>query len=242
MDIEVRGVQKLFEGGVQALSEVDLKIPSGQFVCILGPSGCGKSTLLYTIAGLETPTAGAVFANGKAIQGTDPSRVLMFQDAALFPWLTVQGNVEFGLRRLSREERAEQAQKWLKMVHLQNFANKWAHQLSGGMRQRVALARALAVQPDALLLDEPFGALDAITRDLLHIELQEIWVQTKKTIIFVTHNVREAVVLGDRVLVMSPRPGKIIADHQIDLPRPRHIENDETTALARHIAADLRLH
>lgn len=242
MEIEVRGVEKRFDGGVQALAEVNLKIPSGQFLCILGPSGCGKSTLLYTIAGLETPTKGEVFADGKPIQGTDPSRLLMFQDAALFPWLTVQGNVEFGIRGLPRAERAAQARKWLEMVKLQEFANKWAHQLSGGMRQRVALARALAVKPAALLLDEPFGALDAITRDLLHVELQEIWSKTKKTIIFVTHNVREAVVLGDRVVVMSARPGRIVADHTINLPRPRHIEDNQTAALAGKISADLRLH
>lgn len=242
MEIEVCGVEKRFDGGVQALAEVNLKIPSGQFLCILGPSGCGKSTLLYTIAGLETTTKGEVFADGKPIQGTDPSRLLMFQDAALFPWLTVQGNVEFGMRGLPRAERAAQARKWLEMVKLQEFANKWAHQLSGGMRQRVALARALAVKPAALLLDEPFGALDAITRDLLHIELQEIWSKTKKTIIFVTHNVREAVVLGDRVIVMSARPGRIVADHTINLPRPRHIEDNQTATLAGEISADLRLH
>lgn len=246
MKLEVQGVQKVFYGRsglVTALEKVDLTVEEGEFVCLIGPSGCGKSTLLNMLAGLETPAEGQVLADGQPIRGTDPSRVLIFQDAALFPWLTVQANVEFGLsmKNVARAERERTAQQLLEMVHLAQFKGAWVHELSGGMRQRVALARALAVEPAVLLLDEPFGALDAITRDLLHGELQEIWMKTRKTIVFVTHNVREAVVLGDRVIVMSPRPGRIVAEHRIELPRPRQIENIQTTELARRILSDLQL-
>jgi NitT/TauT family transport system ATP-binding protein len=167
----------------------------------------------------------------------------LFQEAALFPWLTVEDNIEFGLKmnRRPRAERQATTRRLLQMVHLEPFADAWVHELSGGMKQRAALARALAIDPAILLLDEPFGALDAITRELLHDELQELWMRVGKTIVFVTHNVREAVVLGDRVVVFSPRPGQIVADHRIDLPRPRHIDDPETTVLARRISADLQL-
>ena len=246
MNLEARSVRKVFQGRgglVTALEKVDLAVKEGEFVCLIGPSGCGKSTLLNILAGLEFPSEGEVYAQGQPIRGTDPSRVLIFQDAALFPWLTVQANVEFGLQMKgsSREMRELTAKRLLEMIHLEQFGRAWVHELSGGMRQRVALARALAVEPAVLLLDEPFGALDAITRDLLHGELQDIWLKTGKTIVFVTHNVREAVVLGDRVIVMSPRPGRIVAEHRIDLPRPRQIENVVTTELARRILVDLQL-
>jgi NitT/TauT family transport system ATP-binding protein len=246
MNLDVKGVKKYFpvRGRViTALEQIDLTIAAGEFLCIVGPSGCGKSTLLKLLAGLETPSEGQIFANGQPLCGTDPSRVLIFQDAALFPWLTVQANVEFGLKMKGypRQQREEISGKLLEMVHLDGFRQALVHELSGGMKQRVALARALAVDPAVLLLDEPFGALDAITRDLLHTELQEIWLKTGKTIVFITHNVREAVVLGDRVVVMSAYPGRIVAEHPVNFPRPRQIEDTQVTQMARRVAVDLKL-
>jgi NitT/TauT family transport system ATP-binding protein len=243
--LELRGVRKRFDTRnnhvVTALERIDLVVRAGEFVCVVGPSGCGKTTLLNLLAGLDAPGEGEVYADGERVRGAHPSRVMIFQDAALFPWLSVQANVEFGLRMhgTPRAEREATSRRLIEMVHLEQFARAYVHELSGGMKQRVAIARALAVDPRVLLLDEPFGALDAMTRDLLHTELQEVWMRTKKTVVFVTHNVREAVVLGDRVLVMSPRPGRIVAEHVIDLPRPRRIEDDSTMHLARRISADL---
>jgi NitT/TauT family transport system ATP-binding protein len=224
-----------------ALDHISLAVASQEFVCLIGPSGCGKSTVLNLLAGLDTPSEGQVLAGGALVQGPDPSRVLIFQEAALFPWLNVQANVEFGLtmKGQPRAEVEHTTARLLDMVHLEQFGRSWVHELSGGMKQRVALARALAVDPAVLLLDEPFGALDAITRDRLHSELQEMWLTTHKTMIFVTHNVREAVVLGDRVVVMSPRPGRIVAEHPIDLPRPRNMEDPGVIPLASRILADL---
>jgi NitT/TauT family transport system ATP-binding protein len=244
--LKVIDVEKIYparSGNLQALARVNLSVAPGEFICLVGPSGCGKTTLLYMLAGLETPTRGQVLADDKPIIGPDPSRVLLFQEAALFPWLTVEDNVEFGLRvaGVNRTSRQAEVRRLLQMVNLGPFGRAWVHELSGGMKQRVALARALAVDPAVLLLDEPFGALDALTRQLLHDELQELWMRMGKTVVFVTHNVREAVVLGDRVLVFTPRPGQIIADHRIDLPRPRHIDTPETAELARRISADLQL-
>lgn len=230
--IKIEGVSKVFRGRagiVEALQPVDVEINAGEFVCLLGPSGCGKSTLLSLIAGLEPPSSGRILANGEPVRGTGTDRVLLFQEAALFPWLDVQHNVEFGLRQagVPRKEREETARHFLELVHLQGFARSYVHQLSGGMRQRVAIARALALNPSVLLMDEPFGALDAFTRDHLHAELESIWSATGKTVIFVTHNVREAVALGDRVLVFAPRPGRIIREFRIDLERPRTLEDHE---------------
>lgn len=244
MDLELRGVSRSYVRPgrmVKALENVDLKIGRGQFICLVGPSGCGKTTILHLLAGLDRPTAGTVLADGRPVQGPDPSRVLIFQDAALFPWLNVQGNVEFGLKvmKKGRAEREEQVSKLLGMVHLEKFAHSWIHELSGGMKQRVALARALAVDPAVLLLDEPFGALDAITRDLLHEELQGLWLQAAKTVVFVTHNVREAVLLGDRILVMSPSPGRILAEHTVTLPRPRHMDHPDIMPLSRQVLASM---
>jgi NitT/TauT family transport system ATP-binding protein len=245
LSLEARGVSKVFRsrgGEVAALAQTDLSVAAGEFLCLVGPSGCGKTTLLNLLAGLDFPSAGEVLAGGRPVRGPDPSRVMIFQDAALFPWLTVQANVEFGLtmKGLSRAECERRAVELLTMVRLDQFRGAWVHELSGGMKQRVALARALAVNPEALLLDEPFGALDAITRDRLHAELQELWLHTTATVVFVTHNVREAVVLGDRVVVMSPRPGRIVAEHPVELRRPRHIEDVGTMTLARRILADLQ--
>ena len=228
--LKIEGVSKIFSGRtgvVEALRPVDVEVQAGEFVCLLGPSGCGKSTLLSIIAGLESVTEGIVLANGQIVRGPDTDRVLLFQEAALFPWLDVQHNVEFGLRQagMPAKERAAIAQRFIELVHLKGFERSFVHQLSGGMRQRVAIARALAIDPAILLMDEPFGALDALTRDRLHTELESIWASTRKTVLFVTHNVREAVALGDRVLVFSPRPGQIVREFRIDLPRPRSLED-----------------
>jgi NitT/TauT family transport system ATP-binding protein len=246
MNLEVKGVSKVFRRrgrSVTALENISLAVAAQEFVCLIGPSGCGKSTILNLLAGLDMPTEGEVCAGGEIIHGPDPSRVLIFQEAALFPWLTVQGNVEFGLtmKGMPRQACRQTALRLLEMVHLEQFGRSWVHELSGGMKQRVALARALAVDPAVLLLDEPFGALDAITRDRLHVELQELWLTTQKTMVFVTHNVREAVVLGDRVLVMSSRPGRIVAEHRIPLSRPRHMEDPGVIPLASRVLADLQV-
>jgi NitT/TauT family transport system ATP-binding protein len=243
--LQLTQVSKTFiskERAVQALSPIDLTVRRGEFVCFLGASGCGKSTLLSIIAGLEPASGGTIMIEGVEVRGTGIDRVMMFQDAALFPWLTVQGNVEFALKQqgIPRRERAELARTWIERVRLGGFENSPVHQLSGGMRQRVALARSLAVDPAVLLMDEPFGALDALTRDRLHLELESLWSATRKTILFVTHNVREAVALGDRVLVFSPRPGRIVGEFTIDLPRPRSLEDVTVIAEAAKVMAVLR--
>ena len=243
--LKIAGVSKTFSGRaglVNALRPVDIDIAAGEFVCLLGPSGCGKSTLLSIVAGLESPSSGSLFANGEKIHGTGTDRVLLFQEAALFPWLDVRQNVEFGLRQagIGRKQRAEIAQRFIDMVHLRGFERSYVHQLSGGMRQRVAIARALALDPAVLLMDEPFGALDAFTRDRLHAELETIWAETRKTILFVTHNVREAVALGDRVLVFAPRPGRIVGEFRIDLPRPRSLEDYHVANKTAEIMTVLR--
>jgi NitT/TauT family transport system ATP-binding protein len=225
--LSIRGVTKEFltdRGKVCALDETSVEIKSGEFVCFVGPSGCGKTTLLNLAAGLESPTNGVIQADGKPVTGPGSDRVVIFQEAALFPWLNVVKNVEFGLaRRMDRKKRGEIARTLLSLVHLNRFTKSYVHELSGGMKSRVALARALALNPSVLLMDEPFAALDAQTRDLLHEELQEIWKTNHQTILFVTHNVREAVRLGDRVLVFTARPGRIKKEFRIDLPRPRDI-------------------
>ncbi len=198
--------------------------------------------MLHQIAGLSFPTSGEVQLNSRRVQGPGTDRILMFQEHGLFPWLTVGQNVEFGLRMkgVPRRERAEIVRKYLKLVHLGNFKDSYVHQLSGGMRQRVALARALATEPDVLLMDEPFAALDAQTRDLLHDELERLWQETGRTIVFVTHNVREAVRLGDRVVLMTYRPGSIKSEFQVGLARPRHLEESRVALMAGDILAELR--
>ena len=238
--LRVQGVSKTFTSGrkmVQALRPVDLKVATGEFVCFLGPSGCGKSTLLSIIAGLEGVSSGTVWANGREVKGPGTDRILLFQEAALFPWLNVQHNVEFGLQQMGipAKKRRAIAHKFIEVVHLKGFERSYVHQLSGGMRQRAAIARALAIDPEILLMDEPFGALDALTRDRLHAELESIWSQTHKTILFVTHNVREAVALGDRVIVFAPRPGRIVGEFPIDLPRPRSLEDHDLVDRAAEI-------
>jgi NitT/TauT family transport system ATP-binding protein len=223
-----------------ALDHIDLKVRAGEFVCIVGPSGCGKSSLLHIISGLERPTLGSVLVDDRLVEGAANSSVLIFQELGLFPWLTVAQNIEFGLKMqgLRRDERKERVRHYLRMVQLSQFS--YIHQLSGGMRQRVALARALATEPDVLLMDEPFAALDAQTRDLLHDELERIWAETGRTIIFVTHNVREAARLGDRVILFTFHPGRIKRQFPIGLPRPRQIEDASVARMARDILIDLR--
>jgi NitT/TauT family transport system ATP-binding protein len=225
-----------------ALDRISLNVKPGEFVCIVGPSGCGKSTLLHLIAGLHSQTSGRIFVDGKPVQGPGTDRILIFQEHGLFPWLTVGENVEFGMKMkgVPKPVRRETTRYYLQLVHLSKFENSYIHQLSGGMRQRVAIARALATEPDVLLMDEPFAALDAQTRDLLHDELERIWSETGRTIIFVTHNVREAIRLGDRVVLLTFRPGRVKSEFAIDLPRPRHLEDPTVAGVARDILGELR--
>jgi NitT/TauT family transport system ATP-binding protein len=225
-----------------ALDQINLEVKPGEFLCVVGPSGCGKSTLLHLIAGLQPQTAGTVLVDGKAVVGPGTDRILIFQELGLFPWLTVGGNVEFGMKmkNVPKAEREEKVQYYLRLVQLSKFRNSYIHQLSGGMRQRVALARALATGPDVLLMDEPFAALDAQTRDLLHDELERIWAETGCTIIFVTHNVREAARLGDRVVLLTFRPGRVKEEFRVNLPRPRHMEHPDVTRMARTVLDCLR--
>jgi NitT/TauT family transport system ATP-binding protein len=225
-----------------ALQNIDLEIEQGEFVCIVGPSGCGKSTLLHLLAGLDKPTTGQITVDGNPVQGPGTDRILLFQELGLFPWLTVRHNVEFGLKMagVSKDERRDRARQFLRMVHLSHFEDHYIHQLSGGMKQRVALARSLALHPKILLMDEPFAALDAQTRDMLHDELERLWKETSPTIVFVTHNVREAVRLGDRVLLMSFRPGRIKKQFEVTLPRPRHVEDSDVASLSKEILGQLR--
>jgi NitT/TauT family transport system ATP-binding protein len=225
-----------------ALDNISLKVKPGEFLCIVGPSGCGKSTLLHLIAGLQRATSGSVLIDDKQVEGAGTDRILIFQELGLFPWLTVGQNIAFGMKMkgISKAERNEKTDYYLRLVHLGQFKDSYTHQLSGGMRQRVALARALASEPDVLLMDEPFAALDAQTRDLLHDELERIWSETGRTIIFVTHNVREAVRLADRVALFTFRPGRIKREFAIDLPRPRHLEDITVAKSAREILDHLR--
>jgi len=241
-------VSKWFREGVvetHALEDVSLQVDEGEFVCLVGPSGCGKSTLLNMIAGLEFPDQGSIMADGKMVQGPGRERMVMFQESALFPWLTVLGNVLFGLKlkpSLTDAERVEVARFYIKLVGLERNEKSNIHELSGGMKQRVALARALAPNPRVLLMDEPFAALDAMTREQLYGDLQEIWAARKKTIIFVTHNVREAVCLGDRVVLFSPHPGRVREQFHVDLPRPRDINSTDLAKYATEITRALKQH
>lgn len=234
--VRLRGVGKRFsQDGPTILEGIDLDIRHGEFVCLLGASGCGKSTLLSLVAGLEKPTTGQ-------IEVAPPGAALMFQESALFPWLTARGNVELALRLrgVPRATRRTRAEELLALVRLAGAGDKRAHELSGGMRQRVALARSLAQERDVLLMDEPFAALDAITRDLLHDELERIWHETGRTVVFITHNVREAVRLGQRVLLMSSRPGRIVREWQVDVAGARRIEAPDVSRLAVEITDHLR--
>jgi NitT/TauT family transport system ATP-binding protein len=230
---------------VHALDHISLEIAEGEFVCLVGPSGCGKSTLLDIIAGLATPDEGRVMADNEPVLNPGRHRLVMFQEAALFPWLNVIGNVMFGLKLkpgLRNKERLEVAKFFLHLVGLDKFAAAHVHELSGGMKQRVALARALAPNPRVLLMDEPFAALDALTREQLYSDIQRIWQKRRKTIVFVTHNVREAVCLADRVILFSRNPGRIREQFKIDLPRPRDINSMELASNAGEITRALKGH
>jgi NitT/TauT family transport system ATP-binding protein len=226
------------QGAVSVLESASLDVRAGELLCLLGPSGSGKTTILNLLAGFARPTVGRVLQGGREISEPGPDRAIVFQDAALFPWLTLQGNIEFPLRlqRLSAAERATRSEELLRLVHLWRFRNHHPHELSGGMRQRGAIARALATDPHVLLMDEPFAALDAQTREILQSELERIWSATRKTIVFVTHNVREAVRLADRVVLMGTRPGRILHDAVVDLPRPRALDDERVSALAKDVA------
>jgi ABC-type nitrate/sulfonate/bicarbonate transport system ATPase subunit len=207
------------------LEDINLEVNNGEFVCLLGPSGCGKSTLLSSMAGFLAPTGGQIRVDQEVVRGPDPRRVFVFQERGVFPWLTVEGNVGFGLFKLSRAEREQRISHYIRMVGLAGFEKNYPHELSGGMKQRLEVARALAVNPDMLFLDEPFGALDSITRLIMRGELLRIWEAERKTIIFVTHDIDEAVQLADRVVVMSTRPGTIQRIVDIDIPHPRDISS-----------------
>jgi len=235
--VELDGVSKVHGSGratVQALDGITLSVAQGEFVCVLGASGCGKSTLLDLLAGLEAPSSGTLRLGS--------ATALMFQDSALFPWLTAARNVDLALklRGVPRAQRPAKVAELLELVRLSDFADKRPHELSGGMRQRVALARALGQDAPILLMDEPFGALDAMTRDVLHTELERVWRITGRTIVFVTHNVREAVRLGDRVVLLTSRPGRVLAEFEVGLPRPRHLDDVEVATLAGAITERLR--
>jgi NitT/TauT family transport system ATP-binding protein len=242
--LSARGINKTFQSShgrrTRALQDVTLDIGPGEFVCLIGPSGCGKTTLLNLFAGLDRPDQGEVFLDGKPITTPGPDRAVLFQEPALLPWLSVRRNVEFALELIGVEkhERADRAMDWLGKVHLRAFADAQPHELSGGMRQRAALARALACEPSVLLADEPFAALDAQTREILQGELQRVWQETRNTFVFVTHNVREAVFLADRVVLMSAPPGTLVAEHRIDAPRPRQFED----VLLSKVVVDIHEH
>ena len=245
--LSVENVSKRFRTSrheeVHALDDVSLQVEEGDFVCLVGPSGCGKSTLLSIIAGLEKPDAGQVLTDGKPVTEPGRDRMVMFQEPALFPWLDVMNNVLFGLKLkpgLKNSDRREVAHFYLKLVGLEKFTHSNIHELSGGMKQRVALARALAPNPRVLLMDEPFASLDALTREQLYGDIQRIWEARKKTIVFVTHNVREAVCLGNRVVLFSPHPGRIREEFSIDLPRPRDINSVELAGFSSTITRALK--
>lgn len=234
--VTLRGVSKRYGGGPLglALDRIELAVPTGQFLCIVGASGCGKSTLLNLVSGLDTPSAGEI--------GVASRPTLMFQEHALLPWLSALDNVALPLRLagVGKVEREDKAADYLRTVHLGDVLHKRPHELSGGMRQRVAIARTLATESKVLLMDEPFGALDAMTRDLLHDGFESIWQARRLTILFVTHNVREAVRLGDRVVLLSSRPGRVVADFPVNLPRPRSFSDPAVTAASGEITAALR--
>ena len=226
---------------VDVLKDINLEIGKGEFVSILGPSGCGKSTLLSIVAGLTKSTTGEITVGGNPIKKPGKDRGMVFQQAALFPWLNVRDNVTFPLKKeMSKAEARQQAAKYLHMVQLGNYQDHYPHELSGGMQQRVAIARALAMDPEVLLMDEPFGALDEQTRSRLHGQLETIWMETKKTVLFVTHSISESIKLSDRIIVMGTRPGTILADIKVEIPRPRDAHKDQMVKLEEHIMSYLK--
>ena len=245
--VEIKGVSKVYklqDQTIHALSDANISIHKGEFVCLIGASGCGKSTLLRIIAGFEQPSFGHALMWGKPIASPDPTRGMVFQDYALFPWLSVRDNIGFGptARGLSGAEVKATVDKFIDLVGLARFANAYPHQLSGGMKQRVAIARVLANDAELVLMDEPFGALDAMTRERLQDELLEIWQRTHLTVVFVTHSIEEAIFLANRVVVMTPSPGRIESDNALDLPRPRDVASPEFNAVRRVLGARLHSH
>jgi NitT/TauT family transport system ATP-binding protein len=244
--IEGRNVNLTFRppnrAPVRALQNFDIEIRSGEFLSIVGPSGCGKSTFLNVLLGLIKPDSGELSMHGRRIAGPGSDRAMVFQEFGLLPWRTVQHNVELGLelKGVAADKRRATAREFIELVGLSGFEQHYPHELSGGMKQRVGLARALATDPDVLLMDEPFAALDAQTRDLMHEELERVWSETGQTIVFVTHNVREAIRLGDRVLLLTFRPGRVKTVFPIALPRPRHMEDPQLALTARDVLAQLR--
>lgn len=244
-EVSLRQVTKTFgQPGerVTAISDLSLDIRAGEFIALVGPSGCGKTTVLNLIAGLTSPESGDVLVAGKAVTGPGPDRAVVFQDGALFPWLNVRQNVEFGLKMagVGKEERRAKAGNVLQLVGLKSFEGNALHTLSGGMRQRVAIARALVLEPQVILMDEPFSALDAITREEMYAQLQDVRKVANSTVVFITHNVREAVVLADRIVMMSARPGRITGFYDDTLPMPRRIDDVNVAQLAREISDDMR--
>lgn len=244
--IGIEAVSKLFGTGrekVTALQDVNLSIGDGEFICLLGPSGCGKTTLLNMLAGFEHPSAGRLHAFGIPIRQPGADRTMMFQDYALFPWLTVGQNIQYGLKRKGcpKPERERIAKHYIQLIDLAGFEHKYPRQLSGGMRQRVALARALAVQPKMLLMDEPFAALDSFTRERMQDELVRVWQAERKAVVFVTHSIDEAIKLADRIVVMSPRPGRVSSVIELDEPRPRDLDSPRNIEVARRIRDVLHL-
>jgi NitT/TauT family transport system ATP-binding protein len=239
--IDVRDLGHRFEKLV-ALHDVNVEVHSGEFVCLVGPSGCGKTTLLYALAGHIAPSGGRIHIDGAEVKGPSRDRLLVFQEPALFPWLDVRQNLVFALRSSgrSRAESEARAREFISLVHLEGFERSLPHQLSGGMRMRVQLARALALDPAVLLMDEPFAALDAQTRSHMHQLLQRIWLRDRKTVVFVTHDVREALVLGDRVVVMAARPGRVLQDLEVRLARPRDPDDGALVEMSRRIRDELR--
>jgi NitT/TauT family transport system ATP-binding protein len=242
--LSVRGLSMTFpaEGSeIRVLEDLDLDVREGEFVCILGPSGCGKSTLLNIAAGFLAPTSGSIRIDGEEVRGPDSRRIFVFQERGVFPWLTVEGNTGFGLARLSRAERERRIAHYVRLVGLEGFRKAYPHELSGGMKQRVEVARALAVDPDMLYLDEPFGALDSITRLEMRRELLRIWQAEKKTILFVTHDIEESVQLADRVVVLTARPARIRRIVAIDLPHPRDLSSKRYLELRDGIFEEIGL-
>jgi NitT/TauT family transport system ATP-binding protein len=239
--LEMREVDKRYANSAPALQGITLACKPGEFVVVVGPSGCGKSTLLNIAAGMIKPDAGVVTLDGRPIDGPGPERAMVFQEHGLFPWLNAADNIAFGLRMagVPRDECRERVQQALKMVHLARSGRKLIHELSGGMRQRVAIARALVMDPAVLLMDEPFASLDAQTRTLLHEQLQEIWIQTHKTILFVTHSVGEAVRLADRIVILHAHPGRIRREVELRLPHPRSFDSEDINALVRLVRKEI---
>jgi len=240
MELTLKNITKAFNGFI-ALKDITFSVKEGEFVCIVGPSGCGKTTLLRIIAGLEKPTKGEILLDGEPLSYEGGDIGFVFQEYGLFPWRTVLKNVEFGLEMLGvpKEERTRIAKKYIELVGLTKFERNYPHELSGGMKQRVGIARALAVNPKFLLMDEPFGALDAQMRNILQEELSDLWMRERKTVLYVTHSVDEAIFLGDRILLMTASPGRIKEDIQVDLPRPRDRASPEATALRKRILESL---